>query len=283
MKIGLLTPFSGRNGNPAEFARIAESLGYESIWVPEHPAVPANPASKFPAGGDIPPIYFSMGDQMIALAMAAGATTKLKLATGICLVPEHNAIAIAKQIASLDAFSGGRFIFGIGAGWLREESELFGVDFPRRWTQTAEMVAAMRELWSREEASFEGKYIRFSKIKCAPKPLRKDGPPVVIGSLDKNALKRVAKWADGWCPIRISADFLAGKLAELKRECAELGRDFSRLDITVMGYIRGDRSAVQDELAKFAQAGATRFVIGLGEFTPETMGHTLERFAATFV
>ncbi|HUY28324.1 MAG TPA: LLM class F420-dependent oxidoreductase [Candidatus Binataceae bacterium] len=283
MKIGLLTPFSGSNGNPGEFARIAESLGYESLWIPEHPAVPANPVTKFPGGNEIPPIYFSMADQIVALSMAAATTKNLKLATGICLVPEHNPIALANQLATLDAMSDGRLIFGIGAGWLREECDLFAVDFPKRWTQTREYVAAMRELWTHDEASFDGQYVKFPPVKCAPKPARKNGPPVVIGSLDKNALKRVAKWGDGWCPIRVTPEFMAGKLAELKRECAATGRDFARMDITVMGYIQGDRAAVQAELTRFAEAGVSRYVVGLSDFTPATMARMLERVAATFV
>ena len=111
-----------------------------------------------------------MGDQFVALSMAAAATKKLKLATGICLVPEHNPMILAKQIGSLDNFSGGRFIFGIGAGWLREETELLGGDFPHRWTQTAEYVAAMRALWTKGEASFEGKYVKFPAIRFVSAP-----------------------------------------------------------------------------------------------------------------
>jgi probable F420-dependent oxidoreductase len=283
MKIGLLTPFSGQNGNPGEFAGIAESLGYESVWIPEHPAVPANPATKFPGGGDIPPIYFSMADQIVALSMAAATTKSLKLATGICLVPEHNPVALANQVATLDAFSGGRVIFGIGAGWLREECDLFAVDFPKRWTQTREYVAAMRELWTHDEAAFEGKYVKFPAVKCSPKPAQKNGPPVVIGSLDKNALKRVAKWGDGWCPIRVTPEFMSDKLAELKRECAAADRDFARLDITVMGFVQGDRAKVQSELARFAATGVSRFVVGLSDFTPDTMPRMLERIAAAYV
>ena len=193
MKIGLLMPFTEDTANPAEFCRAAEALGFESMWVPEHPILPANPKTPFPAGGPIPPVYAHMGDQFVALSMAAAATKKLKLATGICLVPEHNPMILAKQIGSLDNFSGGRFIFGIGAGWLREETELLGGDFPHRWTQTAEYVAAMRALWTKGEASFEGKYVKFPAIRSYPRPAQPAGPPVLLGSRDKNALKRVAK------------------------------------------------------------------------------------------
>ena len=283
MKIGLLTPFTGKNAHPAEFARVAESLGLESIWVPEHPAMPANPQQQFPAGGPIPPAYFTMADQMIALSMAAAVTKSLKLATGICLVPEHEPLTLAKQLATLDAYSGGRVLFGIGAGWLREESDLFGVDFPRRWTETAEIVAAMRKLWTEDQSSFDGKYVKFPAVKVLPKPAQKSGPPVLIGSLDKNALKRVAKWADGWCPIQLNAAQLKTRVDELKRECAAVGRNFAELDITIMGAIRGDRAKVQDGLKEFAEAGAGRFVAGLGDLTFESSEGTLKKIAALYV
>ncbi|MGH7247621.1 MAG: TIGR03619 family F420-dependent LLM class oxidoreductase, partial [Pseudomonadota bacterium] len=246
MKIGLLAAPNERSANPADLARAAEALGFESLWVPEHPILPVNPATKFPTGGEIPNVYSHMGDQVVALAMAAAVTTRLRLATGICLVPEHNPLVLANQLASLDAFSGGRLILGIGAGWLREESELLGVDFPRRWTQTAEYVAAMRELWRKPETGFVGKYVKFTPVRLYPKPAQPDGPPVVIGSLDKNALKRVAKWGDGWCPIGVPADYLKKQLAALREECQAAGTGFDRLDITVMGAIPGDRAKVQE-------------------------------------
>jgi probable F420-dependent oxidoreductase len=264
MKIGLLMPFTGYTANPAAFARTAEALGFESVWIPEHPILPVNPKTPFPGtNGPIPNVYSHMCDPFVALGMAAAVTTKLKVATGICLVPERSAIVTAKEVATLDAFSGGRFLFGIGAGWLREESELLGVDFPRRWTQTAEYIAAMRELWSKDEASFEGKYVKFSPVRCNPKPVQQPGPPVLIGSLDKNALKRVAKWADGWCPIGVPSGYLKKQLELLRTECDSAGRDFAKLDITAMGFIQGDRSAVQAGLAEYEKSGAHRYVIGV--------------------
>jgi len=263
MKIGLLMPFTEDTANPADFCRKAEELGFESMWVPEHPILPADPKTPFPAGGPIPPVYSHMGDQYIALAMAAAVTRKLKLATGICLVPEHNPMILAKQIATLDAFSGGRVIFGIGAGWLREEAELLGVDFAHRWTQTGEIVAAMRELWTKGEASFAGKYVKFPTIRSYPKPAQAGGPPVILGGHDKNVFKRVAKWGDGWCPIRVTTDQLKRDLAELREECAKAGRDFSKLDITLMGSFGNDRAKVRDELAASAELGVTRFVVAL--------------------
>lgn len=285
MKIGLLMPFTGYTANPAAFARTAEGLGFESVWIPEHPILPVNPKTPFPGtNGPIPNVYSQMCDPFVALSMAAAVTTHLKVATGICLVPERSAIVTAKEVATLDAFSNGRFLFGIGAGWLREESELLGVDFPKRWTQTAEYIAAMRELWSKDEASFEGKYVKFSPVRCNPKPVQQPGPPVLIGSLDKNALKRVAKWADGWCPIGVPHGYVKKQLDELRRACDAVGRDFAKLDITAMGFIQGERAAVQEELENYRKAGAHRFVIGVqNQLKPENYEAELKRLANLYV
>jgi len=285
MKVGLLMPFTGYTANPAVFARAAEALGFESVWIPEHPILPVNPKTPFPGtGGPIPNVYSNMCDPFVALSMAAAVTTHLKVATGICLVPERSAIVTAKEVATLDAFSGGRFLFGIGAGWLREESELLGVDFPKRWTQTAEYIAAMRELWTKDEASFDGKYVKFSPVRCNPKPAQKSGPPVLIGSLDKNALKRVAQWADGWCPIGVPHGYLKKQLDELRRECDTAGRDFAKLDITAMGFIQGDRSAVQEGLTNYGKAGAHRFVVGVpNQLKPDNCEAELKKLADLYI
>jgi probable F420-dependent oxidoreductase len=285
MKIGLLMPFTQDTANPADFCRTAEELGFESMWVPEHPVLPSNPKTPFPQGGPIPPVYWQMGDQFIALGMAAAATKKLKLATGVCLVPEHNPLILAKQVGSLDNFSGGRFIFGIGAGWLREEAELLGADFPHRWTQSAEYVAAMRELWTKGEASFEGKYVKFPAVRCFPQPAQAGGPPVVLGSRDKNALKRVAQWGDGWCPLRITVDDLKNALRQLREECQKSGRDYARLDITVMGALGDERAKTQEELGKYAELGAGRFVVAMvaGLLGPDKYKAELERLTKIYV
>jgi probable F420-dependent oxidoreductase len=285
MNVGLLMPFTEETANPADFCRAAEALGFESMWVPEHPILPVNPKTPFPQGGPIPPVYSHMGDQFVALSMAAAATRKLKLATGICLVPEHNPMILAKQIGSLDSFSGGRFIFGIGAGWLREETELLGGDFPRRWTQTAEYVAAMRALWRTGEASFDGKYVKFPAIRSYPRPAQPNGPPVLLGSRDKNALKRVAQWGDGWCPIRVTVEEMKRATAELREECEKVGRDFGSLDLTVMGALGDDRGKVQHELEKFAALGVGRFVVAMvaGALGPDKYASELERLSRLYL
>jgi probable F420-dependent oxidoreductase len=283
MKIGLLMVFHETSVRPGPFAQEAERLGFESVWAPEHPILPVNPKTPFPAGGPIPDVYSHMSDQFICLGMAAATTTRLKLATGITLVPEHNPIVMAKQIATLDHFSGGRVIWGIGAGWLREESEVMGVDFPRRWSQTAEYVAAMRALWTDAEASYDGKYVKFPPVRCYPKPAQPGGPPVLLGSRDKNALKRVAKWGDGWFPNRVTVEDMQRDIAVLKDECREIGRDFTKLDITVMGGIQGDRAATRRELERYAEIGVGRFVVALGTFTANDYKERLAKLAEQYI
>jgi probable F420-dependent oxidoreductase len=283
MKIGILMVFHETTARPGPFAAELERLGFESIWVPEHPVLPVNPQTPFPQGGPIPDVYAHMSDQFICLGMAAANTNRLRLGTGVTLVPEHNPIVHAKQVATLDYFSGGRVTYGIGAGWLREESELLGVDFPRRWSQTAEYIAAMRELWSKPEASFAGRYVNFPAVRSYPKPIQQPGPPVLLGSRDKNALKRVAKWGDGWCPNRVDYDYMKEQLGVLKDECYAVGRDISKLDITLMGTLKGERVQIQDELARFMSIGVGRFVVMAGALTSDNYGSRLAEYASLYV
>ena len=177
MKIGVsVPPVTGSPVDVAVMARRAEDLGFESIWVPEHPIMPLKSISLYsPTGGtDIPDSYSNMVDPFVALAQASAVASTLRLATGVCLVPERNPLLLAKVISTLDYFSGGRFVFGIGAGWHREESEIMGGDFDHRWTQTREAVLAMKEIWTKDEAEFHGRYYDFPW--CGPIPSRPRSP-----------------------------------------------------------------------------------------------------------
>ncbi|HLK87900.1 MAG TPA: LLM class F420-dependent oxidoreductase [Candidatus Binataceae bacterium] len=290
MKIGLLVAPNERTVNPADLARAAEALGFESLWMPDHAVMPVHSATPLPetrpGDGGIPDIYYHICDPMVAMAMAAAATTRLMVATGVLLVPERNPLLTANELATLDRLSGGRVILGIGAGWLREESEILGADFAHRWTQTREYVAAMRELWTREEASFEGRYVNFPPVRCYPKPARKGGPPVIIGSKDRNALRWVARWGDGWCPIFLSPAELETALGRLRAECDAAERDFARMDITIMRReLRGARAEVQSGLEQYAAVGAHRFVVMMldGRLRPDNFRPELERIAALYV
>lgn len=290
MKIGILFTVNEFTVGPANLARKMEALGFESLWIPEHAIIPVHtttPLPETPPGqGQIPEVYSHISDPFVAMAIAAGVTTRLKLSTGVMLVPERNPIVAAKEIATLDYFFGGRVMLGIGAGWLKEESEILDVDFPHRWSQTKEYIAAMRELWTKPEPSFEGKYVKFPPVRMYPKPAQAGGPSILIGSKDKNALRWVAQWGDGWCPIFLPPAVLRDELNKLRGECDRASRDYNRLDITIMKReLRGDRASVQSGLREYEEVGAHRFVImQIGaRMTATTYEAELERLAALYV
>jgi probable F420-dependent oxidoreductase len=250
--------------NAGVFALECEQLGLESVWVGDHMLFHANPRTPFPAGGPIPDHYAHFPEPFVVLGMAAATTKTLRVGTSVLLVPEHEPLVAAKTIATLDRISGGRVILGVGAGWLREAAVPLHSDFDHRWTQAAEYVAAMRELWSKPAASFHGKYANFEDIVCNPKPVQQPGPPILVGSADKNALKWVARWGDGYNPVcfdtRKAVKFMQRKLSELKDECAKAARDFNQLNITLMIDLPAERSPTQDLIAELSAVGVHRVV-----------------------
>src|SRR5712692_7351129 len=166
MNIGISTTATARSGDLAEVARQVEALGYDSLWIPEHPVIPVHRATPFPASqdGQIPDHYGRWADPFIALTVAATVTKTIKLGTGICLLPERDPLITAKVVASLDLYSGGRMILGVGAGWLKEETEVMGTRFGVRWKRLRETVEAMRALWTQTEASYDGELVRFPAV-----------------------------------------------------------------------------------------------------------------------
>ena len=177
MAVGISVPSPAYTVDVAFIARKAEELGFESLWYAEHPILPVHNDSPFPAtGGAIPEEYRHFTDPFIALARASAVTSKIKLGTGITLVPERNPLVMAKEIAALDRYSGGRFLFGIGTGWNREETTIMGGDFDHRWTQTRESIEAMKELWTKDEAEYHGRFYDFPPVYCYPKPVQKPPP-----------------------------------------------------------------------------------------------------------
>ncbi len=275
MSVGTSVPLPAYTIDPAFMARKAEEVGFESIWYAEHPVLPVNSTSQFPSGGPIPETYAHFADPFIALARASSVTSTIMLGTGITLVPERNPLLLAGEIASLDRFSGGRFLFGIGAGWNREETELMGGDFDHRWGQVRESILAMKELWTKDEAEFHGRFYNFPPVKCNPKPVQQPHPPVILGGMAKNVLKRVVAWGDGWMPNRITPGELEEGRKILDTLAAEKGRDPASLTITVYGQ-PADRNQIQSLL----DAGANRVVVRPEHCdTEEEMGQQLERMA----
>ena len=275
MKIGVSTVLNSNSMNVAEIAQKAEEAGFDSFWLPEHPIIPVHTASKYGGtpDGSIPPFMADMGDPFIGLAMASATTTRIKLGTAVCLVPEHSPLVQAKQIAALDHHSGGRFIFGVGTGWLREESEIMGGDFDHRWTQTREALEVMKALWTQDEAEYHGRYFDFPAIKVFPKPAQKPHPPVFLGGAARNVLRRVASHGDGWMPVRATPEDVRAARATLDELAESAGRDPKSIEICVSG------AADKDEIRRMEDAGATMATVRLASSAPGEALPALEKLA----
>jgi probable F420-dependent oxidoreductase len=282
MKIGLMHVTPNATADPAVVAKRAEEMGFESYWVGDHTIIPVRSSEKYPGGskadGSEPDYLWQLPDPLIALARAGATTSRIKLGTGIVLVPERNPILTAKQVATLDDACGGRFLFGIGAGWNPEESTILGGDFEHRWSQVKDYIAAMKALWRDEMSEYHGRYIEFPAVRCYPKPASKPHPPVLIGSVNNpRALKRVAEWGDGWIPVVTSIKEFADGVAKIKTMAKEGGRDGNTLDFTAFG-ITGQWQTPA-EIREFEKAGANRVVLWLGDGDLKVVLSEMERLA----
>jgi probable F420-dependent oxidoreductase len=218
-------------------ASAAESCGFDRLWSGEHVVMVDHPESRYPysADGQIAvPAHTDWLDPLVGLSFVAATTKRIEIATGVLLLPEHNPLLVAKQTATLDVLSAGRLTVGIGIGWSREEFAALGVPFERRGERAAEYVAAIRELWREDTASFDGEFLSFSGVRVNPKPLRDRRIPIVLGGNSDAALRRVAAWGDGWYGFNLAGvDEVADRIGVLRGLCREAGRDLRELQIAV--------------------------------------------------
>ena len=256
--IGISTFPTDYSVDIAILARRAEEMGFESLWVPEHPIIPVETSSPWPGSPDgiIPKVYADIVDPFVALGRASAVTNTLKLGTGICLVPERNPLLLAKEVATLDMYSGGRFLFGIGAGWLKEETEIMGGDFAHRWTQTREAVLAMKSLWTEVKSEYHGNYYDFPPVYSFPRSAQRPHPPVLLGGMARNVFRRIVRWGDGWMPNRVTPDDISAGRRTLNELAEEAGRDPASISISVFGQ-PADRALVEELIS----AGADRVMI----------------------
>jgi len=239
---------------PAELARMAEERGFESVFVTDHTHIPVSRETPYPAGGELPREYFRIYDPFVSLATMAQATERIKVGNAVCLLVERDPIITAKQVASVDRLSGGRMLFGVGAGWNLEEMRNHGTDPAQRFKVLRERVEACKELWAEEEASYHGEFVDFERIVCRPAPLQEPHPPVLVGGNGPNVLKRVLAFGDAWFPNRILPDdAMIARVEELQRLAAEAGRE----PIPVTIQIPPRDPAV---LERYEGAGVTRTV-----------------------
>lgn len=290
MKIGFSTNFTWHGGPVAEVARWAEALNFESMWMGEHIFIPAEVRDPtLHVVEEIPPEYRNMAELVVWLTAAAAATSRIKLGTNVCLVPQRHPILLAKQFASLDQISGGRLLFGAGAGWIEEEAAALGYPIKERWTRTMEHLHAVKRLWTEDPVGFEGQFVRFQPIHLFPKPLQNPHPPILIGSggpglTNIYALRRVAEIGDGWIPCFLSPQQMAAELAVLRKLCEERGRSFDELEISIvlpasqlgagdgfasMGTLEVEPADAVSLVEEYRKAGVHRIVLGLVDLTSD--------------
>ncbi len=237
----------------AELARALEERGYDSLFFPEHTHIPTSRRTPFPSGGELPKKYKHTHDPFVALSFAAAATHKLKIGTGIALIPQRDPFVTAKSVASLDQLSNGRFIFAIGGGWNVDEMENHGARYETRFKLLRERVLAMKALWTQEEAQFHGEYVNFNPVWMYPKPKQRPHPPVLIGGESDHTIKRVVEFGDGWFPRPRNNWEPKSAVARLHAAAIAAGRDPATLPVTVFAA-PPDR----EQLAAYREAGIYR-------------------------
>jgi probable F420-dependent oxidoreductase len=259
----------------AALAQLAEENGFDSLWTVEHVLVPADYQSEYPysPNGRMPgPEESPIPDPLVWLTYVGAVTKRIKLATGVLILPQRNPLVLAKEVATLDVLSGGRVMLGVGVGWLREEFDAIGVPFEERGARTDEYVAALRALWTEDESTFKGQFTAFERAKSFPKPVR-GTVPIVVGGHTKPAARRAGRLGDGFFPARTSPDELSVLLDEMRTAAKDAGRDADAIEVTAGG------SMDVDGIKKFADLGVKRIVIPPLGFDIETLKEQLGNFA----
>jgi probable F420-dependent oxidoreductase len=257
-----------------DLAREAEARGFTSLWLPEHTHIPVSRRSPWPGGSELPKEYWHTHDLFVALATAAAVTRTLKICSGICLLVERDPITTAKEVASLDALSNGRVMFGIGGGWNAEEMENHGTNFKTRWELLRERVEAMKKIWTEDEAEYHGEFVKFDPIWSWPKPVQKPHPPIFLGGHGSKALQRVVDYCDGWLPITVRAGDLVAGIKDLRQRAAKAGRDPKSIAIATYGGPR-DEAVVQ----QYRDAGVDHYIFGLPPADRDKVLKLLDRYA----
>jgi probable F420-dependent oxidoreductase len=235
MKMGVLTYPTDYSISAVSLARALEERNFESLWVVEHTHIPASRKTPHPFEPELPSIYWEAYEPFTFLAQVAAVTDTLKVATGVCLVPAHHPITLAKRAASLDSLSNGRFLFGAGGGWNAEELEDHGVEFKQRWQVFKENILAIKACWTEKNAEFHGKYVDFDAAWVEPKPVTKPHPPVIIGANSKWAIERVVDYAEGWLPwLPYDGAELDESLAQLNTLCDSRGRNRAEIEVSLV-------------------------------------------------
>ena len=283
MKVGLFAPLGNGNAGPEmlrALGREAEDRGFESIWVAEHVVLfdeyaseyPYSPDGKFPGGADS-----GLLEPLTALTYLAAVTDRIRLGTGICLVPQRNPVYTAKQVVDLDVLSGGRVDFGVGVGWLREEFEAVAAPFERRGARTDEYLAVMKSLWCDDISEHHGELYDLPACRMYPKPVQQPHPPIHVGGESDAAMRRVARHGQGWYSFNRLPEQLDEPLARLDAILAENGRSRSDIELTVCPYFNPTTPAMVEA---YRERGVDRLIVLCFAFDPDTLLASLDQLAA---
>jgi probable F420-dependent oxidoreductase len=287
VKIGISGMGMGKGSRPRTLqlvAEHAERLGFATLWAPEHVVLFDHYSSKYPysddgqflAAGDI-----ELTDPFVTLSYLAARTSRIRLATGICLVPERNPLVLAKVVASLDFMSGGRAALGVGIGWSAEEFAALGIPFERRAQRTCEYIEVMRKLWREETTTYSGEFTTFENARSFPKPARREGVPIIFGGESAPALRRVARVGDGWFGVKLTPAHLAEKLERLKVLLKENGRRLEQIELIVSPY---QAEVTRDDLRRYHELGVSEIIPFVRMPTDETrIPAQLEQLAREWV
>jgi probable F420-dependent oxidoreductase len=262
-------------------AQTAEQVGFHSLWAPEHVVLLDQYSSKYPYSADgrmpMPTTQVDILDPFTVLTFAAAQTKTIRLGTGICLVPERNPVITAKEVASLDKLSGGRFDFGIGVGWLAEEFAAVGVPWERRAARTREYIKVMKMLWTEEESEFEGEFCSFPKVRSYPKPVQNPHPPIIFGGESKPALKRVGEVGDGWFGVNVTPESVTEHIARIKNYAQDAGRDPDKFHFSVSPGI--GTPVELDMVKRFRDVGVHQIIVGGFASDPKAVKGDIEKLA----
>lgn len=275
MKIGVAMFITDETVQPVELGRMVEERGLDSLFVPEHTHIPVSRETLHPTRGELSREYARTLDPFVALAAVAATTSRILVGTAVCLLVQRDPIVTAKAAATVDLVSGGRFVFGVGAGWNLEEMRDHGTDPATRFALLRERVEAVRALWTEDEVSYQGAHVRFAKSWCWPKPVQKPHPPILLGGVGPKVLERVLAYGDGWIPHRDGDDErLCARIVELRRRARE---ELGRADVTVTVTSAPEPHGI---LARFAEAGAERVVVWLPPAKMDAVEPVLDQLAA---
>ena len=275
MDFGASMFFTDYSMTPAELGQALEARGFELVWAPEHSHIPSSRLSQPASGGELGKQYYDVMDPFVTLTAAAVATTKLKVATGVCLVIQRDTIQTAKLVATLDQVSGGRFLFGIGGGWNQEEMADHGTVFKTRFKRMREQIEAMKAIWTQSEPEYHGEIVDFPKMRTWPKPVQKPHPPVIVGGAFPYSARRAIRYGDGWVPnaSRPSYADVTEFLPQFRQMAADAGRDPAAIPVSIFGAPEN-----LDRLKRYSDQGIARAVVTLPSAKSDEILPVLDRW-----